>query len=403
MNEARWGLDQPAQVVGEQLAVPAAWYRGGTSNALVVRRESLPTSDRDDLASWLWAAYGSGDVRQVDGLGAGDMLRSKFAIVGPSDRPDADVDYTFVQLGVSEKMIDWTILCGNISSVVGPYAVDEGLVPAVEPATTVRIYNSNTQSVIHATVQVRDGRARTEGDFEMAGVPGTGSVVELDFRESAGTQTGRVLPTGRVRDVLDVEGLGQVEVSIVDVSIPLVFVQASSLGVTGAESHAVLLADQKVRERVSAVRRAAAVMLGWASSVDRADEEARIRPGAVMVGPPAAWTDMRGVQLEAAACDLHVRAASVVNVHKAFMGTGSICAGVAARIPGTVVHDVTRPEAHERGEYRLGHPSGTTPVLVDLTMADGVPTITQASIERSARRMFEGRVLVPTRRLSWRP
>jgi 2-methylaconitate cis-trans-isomerase PrpF len=389
------------ELVGDQLAVPATWYRGGTSNALIVRREALPTQDPGELAEWLWAAYGTPDVRQVDGLGAGDMLRSKFAIVSPSERDDADVDYTFVQLGVAERMIDWSILCGNISSAIGPYAVDEGLVSVAGPETVVRIHNTNTGKVIHATVRTVGGRAAVTGDLSVAGVPGTGSPIDLDFRESAGTQTGLVLPTGRRRDVLDVQGLGSVEVSVVDVSLPVAFVSASRLGATGAESHRELLADAELRERATAVRRAVAVHLGWAGDVSRADIESRIRPAVVLVGPPADWVDLAGRTHYAAECDVHVRAVSNVDVHKAFMGTGSVCAGVAARLKGTVVHDVTRETAHGSGDYRLAHPSGVTSVSVDLEQSQEEPVVERASFQRTARRMFEGRVLVPVARLPW--
>jgi 2-methylaconitate cis-trans-isomerase PrpF len=391
----------PLELVGDQLAVRAAWYRGGTSNALVVRRESLPTQDPDELAEWLWAAYGTPDVRQIDGLGGGDMLRSKFAIVSSSARDDADVDYTFVQLGVADRFIDWSILCGNISSAIGPFAVDEGLVATTGPETRVRVFNTNTGKVIHLTVRTAGGMAATSGHLSIAGVPGTGSAIDLDFRESAGTQSGLVLPTGNRRDVLDVMGVGSVDVSIVDVSLPVVFVAAQSLGVTGAESHGELVANVDLRERATAVRRAAAVRLGWAASVSTADVDARIRPAVVLVGAPRGWSDLQGRAQPADSCDLHVRAVSNVNVHKAFMGTGSICAGVAANLEGTVVNAVARPSAHAAGVYRLAHPSGTTDVAVETDQTDTEPAILRASLQRTARRMFDGRVLVPVSRLPW--
>jgi 2-methylaconitate cis-trans-isomerase PrpF len=390
-----------AEVVGDQLAVRAAWYRGGTSNALIVRREDLPTQDPDELADWLWSAYGTPDVRQIDGVGGGDMLRSKFAIVSPSDRPDADVDYTFVQLGVAERMINWTILCGNISSAIGPYAIDEGLVPVHGEVTSVRIYNTNTNKVIHAEVRTVDGRAASSGDLAIAGVPGSGSAIDLDFRESAGTQTGLVLPTGRRRDVLAVAGVGEVEVSVIDVSIPVAFIAAASLGATGAESHHELLADVDLRERATAVRRAVAARLGWASSIETADAESRFRPAVVLVAAPADWDDIGARRRPAASCDVHVRAVSNVDVHKAFMGTGSVCAGVAASLHGTVVHDVTRSSAHVSGRYRLAHPSGVTEVSVELDQRNEEPVVTRAAFQRTARRMFDGRVYVPTGRLPW--
>jgi 2-methylaconitate cis-trans-isomerase PrpF len=222
-------------------------------------------------------------------------------------------------------------------------------------------------------------------------VPGSGSAIDLDFRESAGTQTGLVLPTGRRRDVLAVAGVGEVEVSVIDVSIPVAFIAAASLGATGAESHHELLADVDLRERATAVRR----------SGHEDDGRSEPRLGVGLVAAPADWDDIGARRRPAASCDVHVRAVSNVDVHKAFMGTGSVCAGVAASLHGTVVHDVTRSSAHVSGRYRLAHPSGVTEVSVELDQRNEEPVVTRAAFQRTARRMFDGRVYVPTGRLPW--
>lgn len=387
--------------MARQVGVPAAWYRGGTSAALIVRADDLPSQDRAEIGEWLLAAYGSPDVRQIDGLGGGDGQRSKFAIVAPPSRPDADLDYTFVQLGVNRPDVNWSLMCGNISSAIGPYAIDEGLVPAVEPVTRVRIHNTNTGRLILADVQVEDGHVVVDGDTRIDGVPGTSAPVFLDYSDGAGTVNGRMLPTGNVRDTFQVEGVGAVEVSVVDVTLPMLFIPAERLGATGSEPHAQLVADLDLRAKIAQIRRTVCAELGWATSVATADAENRLNPAACIVGPAAAWTTLNGLELPADYADFAARAISVLDVHKSFMVTGTIAAGAAAAIEGTVVHDVTSPAAHARGSYRLGHPSGVSEAFVELDRTSDTPRLARASMVRTARRMFDGTVYVPASRLPW--
>src|SRR5581483_1565319 len=206
--------------------VRAVFVRGGTSRALVFHARDLP-----ERAAWdpiFLAALGSPDPygRQLDGLGGGISSLSKVAVVGPPTHPDADVDYTFGQVEVSRPVVDYRGNCGNISSAIGPFAIDEGLVAAEAPLTRVRIHNTNTRKLIHARVPVEGGRAAVHGDFALDGVPGTGARIALDFLDPGGAVTGRLLPTGAARDVLDVPGLGALAASLVDATTPLAVVRA---------------------------------------------------------------------------------------------------------------------------------------------------------------------------------
>src|SRR3954447_26721928 len=176
--------------------LPISILRGGTSRGLFFLAKDLP-KERERIEAILRDAFGSPDARQINGLGGATPNTSKAAIIGPPSRPDADVDYTFAQVDTRTPLVDWGGNCGNISSAVGPFAVDAGLVAAVEPETVVRIHNTNTQKIIVAHVPVSDGRAVRHGDYSIPGVPGTGARVDLEFTDPGGSVTGSLLPTGR--------------------------------------------------------------------------------------------------------------------------------------------------------------------------------------------------------------
>ena len=253
-----------------QPRVPAAFVRGGTSNAVVFDRRHLP--DDEAVRERLFvAALGSPDPygRQLDGMGGGISSLSKVCIVGPPSRPDADVDYTFGQVAVDRPQIDWSSNCGNMSSAIGPFAVDEGMVDAPGPESVVVIHNTNTGKLIRSRFPVEDGRAAVEGDTAIPGVPGTGAPVDLEFLDPGGAVTGALLPTGNVLDLLEVEGGGSVPVSMVDAANPFVFVDANDVGLTGTEMPAALDARAEVMERLERIRAAAAVAMGIAASPGR--------------------------------------------------------------------------------------------------------------------------------------
>ncbi|HEY9662895.1 MAG TPA: PrpF domain-containing protein, partial [Allocoleopsis sp.] len=192
----------------EQLGIPATLMRGGTSKALFVQAKDLPTTELEQLDKWIRAVFGSPDRRQIDGVGGGDLLTSKLAIIAPSTRPDADIDYTFAQVGVDVPTIVRNLNCGNISAAVAPFVIDAGLVLATDPLTKVRIHNTNTGTIIYSEVPTRNGKACTQGELSISGVPGTGAEIRLDFRNTVGSGTGVLLPTGNVRDTLNVDGIG---------------------------------------------------------------------------------------------------------------------------------------------------------------------------------------------------
>ena len=205
------------------------------------------------FAEFILAVYGSPDVRQIDGLGGADVLTSKHAIISPSARPNADVDYTFGQVSFETAFVDYRGNCGNISSAVGPFSIDEGLVAAVEPMTTVRINMTNSNKILVAEVPVKDGKAMVDGDFVIDGVPGTGAKIAMDWSDVVGGITGKLLPTGNAKDTIEVDGV-KYAVSIVDAGNPVVFIHAASLNMKGTESPYEIESNKPLMETIEKIR-----------------------------------------------------------------------------------------------------------------------------------------------------
>jgi 2-methylaconitate cis-trans-isomerase PrpF len=379
-----------------QRRIRAVFVRGGTSRALVFHRRDL-SEDRDAWNAVFLAALGSPDPsgRQLDGLGGGISSLSKVAVVGPPTRPDADVDYTFGQVEVARAAVDYRGNCGNISSAIGPFAIDEGLVVAEAPVTLVRIHNTNTGKLIHAHVPVEGGEAAVRGDFVLDGVPGTGARIALDFLDPGGAVTGRLLPTGHVQDAVEVPGLGAVALSLVDATNPMVFVRAKDLGLEGTERPDDLDTRPGLPARLEAIRGAAAVRMGLAGSPEAAARTSPAVPKVVVLAPPAGYRTLAGAAVEAHSVDVVARIVSMGKVHRAFALTGAMCLAVAARVPGTIAHEAAAL-AGAAGDVRIGHPSGVLGVAAAVRPgADGAPVAQTVTVYRTARRLMEGFVRIP--------
>src|SRR6266436_3243046 len=364
-----------------QKKIRAVYMRGGTSRCLVFHQADLPPagSERDRI---LLAALGSPDPygRQLDGMGGGISSLSKACIIGAATHPDADVDYTFAQIEVAKAIVDYKGNCGNCSSSVGPFAIDEGLVKAVEGETVVRIHNTNTKKLIVAHVPVHDGEAVVEGDFELAGVAGRGARIALDFLDPGGAGTGRLLPTGRALDTID-----GVAASLVDATNPVVFVRAKDLGLAGTETPQAMDADRNLSTRLEKIRTIAAEMMGIPGSA--------ANPKVAVVAPPAAFAALDGARYVAEQVDLLARVVSMGNCHRAFALTSAMCLAVAARIDGTVVSECDGSRGEE--DVRLGHPSGVLPIAATVSSRGGITHAECVTVYRTARRLMEGFIRVP--------
>ena len=385
-----------------QLRIPAVFMRGGTSNAVVFDRRHLP-DDEAARERLFVAALGSPDPygRQLDGMGGGISSLSKVCIVGPPSRPDADVDYTFGQVSVDRPHIDWSSNCGNMSSAIGPFAVDEGMVEAPGPEGVVVIHNTNTGRLIRSRFPVEDGRAAVEGETAIPGVPGTGAAVDLEFLDPGGAVTGALLPTGNVLDHLEVEGAGTVRASLVDAANAFVFVDATDVGIDGTEMPADLDARPEVMERLERVRAAAAVAMGIAADPAEASSRFPSSPKIGVVAPPRPATTLRGESVETAEGDLTARMVSMHNVHRALPLTGVLGFAVAAAIEGTVVTRALRSRgAGDSDRIRLISPSGVITAAAAVRRAGGGGWhADRACVRRTQRRLFDGFVYVPAGRM----
>ena len=373
-----------------QQKFPAVFMRGGTSKAIMFHARDLPAARAQWDAIFL-SAMGSPDPhgRQLDGMGGGISSLSKVCVIAPSQREDADVDYTFAQVQVKEARVDYGANCGNMSSAVGPFAVEEGLVAAADGEATVRIFNTNTRKIIHSTFGVHGGRAAVKGALAIPGVAGTGAPIRLDFLDPGGATTGKLLPSGNASDVLDIPGLGRIEVSMVDAANACVFVAAATLGMKGTEMPEELERNAAVLEALAAIRLHASVAMGIARTLD----EARARTAVPFIGFVSPAQDARtlsGESLAAAAADLSVRMISNGQPHRALPLTASLCAAVAARIEGSVVWQASRRNAGDA--LRLAMPSGVLMVGAEAGRENGAWRVARGSFYRTARRLFEGYV-----------
>jgi 2-methylaconitate cis-trans-isomerase PrpF len=317
----------------EQTSIRTVIMRGGTSKALFIHENHLPQnqSERD---SFILALYGSPDKRQIDGLGGADILTSKLAIIGFSSREDADINYTFGQVSIDQPYVSYDINCGNISSAVAMYAIEEGYVRPEEPITEVRIHNTNTNKILVAKVPVKNGYPLVEGNYQIDGVPGFGAEIKLDYSLTVGSSTSKLLPTDRVTDSLYIPSIDKsIEISFVDVANLCLFYRARDIGLTGTESPKDFTPEQI--ELIEEIRIEACKVLGL--------KENPLLPFQVAVSEPASYPRFgTGEMVEGEDIDVVVRLATKLGVHKAFPGTVGVCAAMAAMIPGTIIHQCTR-------------------------------------------------------------
>ncbi|RHR53493.1 3-methylitaconate isomerase [Clostridium sp. AF18-27] len=366
---------------------PCVYMRGGTSKAVFFHEKDLP----EDKSGWdeiFLKVMGTPDVKQIDGMGGTVSSTSKIAVISPSDCQDVDVNYTFRQVDIVIPRVDGSANCGNISSAVGPFAIDEGLVPAVEPITVVRILNTNTNKIIEEHVRVENGRAMVHGDEVIKGVPGTGSRIDMYFEDPAGSRTGKLFPTGQKKEIFDVPGYGPAEVTVLDCSNPMVFIKASDLGIKGTEL-VELNQNKDVMEHIERIRGMAAVKCGFVENWEEARTKSTSAPKVSIVSAPQDYVDMDGNQVKAEDMDICVRAVSVGALHKAYPMTVAVGTGSAARIAGTIVSEIA---VNNKGAdvVRLGHSSGITDVDVKM---DG-ENVLKGGVTRTARRIMDGYVYI---------
>ncbi|MFJ8237938.1 2-methylaconitate cis-trans isomerase PrpF family protein [Ureibacillus sp. NPDC094379] len=362
------------------MRVPVTVMRGGTSKGVFLNFEDMPT-DRLIWDEFLLDIMGSPDRRQIDGLGGANSLTSKVAIIKSSELDGVDVEYTFAQVSIANNLVDFKGNCGNISSAVGPYAIEQGLVPAIEPITTVRIYNTNTKKIIIAEVEVENGRVKTDGMCSIPGVPGTGSPIYLSFTNAEGAVTGKLFPTGNPVDLIQ-SSRGPINISIIDVANPLVFVNASDVGLTGSE-----LPHEFSKEKLielEEIRSIAAEMCQFAAREDATMKSPAV-PKMTIIAPPMDYIDVTGIERKASDMDCRIRMMSMQEPHQALAISGAICITAGAFLADTILSEVVKVNQEV---VRLGHPGGIMETKVDL-IAGHIGAI---KVVRTARIILEGYV-----------
>lgn len=343
--------------------IPCIWMRGGTSKGAYFNAADLPAAPpaRDAL---MLRIMGSPDPRQIDGIGGGDPLASKVAVLSPSRHAGADVDYLFLQVFVDQALVSDAQACGNILAGVGPAAIEMGLVPAQNGETPVRIFMENTGEVALATVQTPDRRVSYDGNAAIDGVPGRHAPIPLLFQNLAGSMCGAMLPTGRAVDVIDGAAC-----TLIDMGMPIVVMNAADFGLTGSESRAALDANAPLKQRIESIRLAAGPMMHLGDVTEKSV------PKMTLVSAP-----QQGGTLCSRSFIPH-------RCHASIGVFAAISLAAACTLPEGPAAGLAQPP--KAGRFAIEHPTGTSEVLIQ-TAPDG--SITGAGTLRTARKLMAGRV-----------
>ena len=356
--------------MSDLIGIPTIFMRGGTSRGPYFKADDLPkdVATRDRV---LLAAMGSPDVRQIDGLGGADTLTSKVAIVSKSSRPGVDVDYLFAQVDVSKPIVDTSPSCGNMLAGVAPFAIETGLFPAADGETRVMIYNVNTESRIEAIVQTPGRQVQYTGDARIDGVPGTAAPIVLNFMDVVGSVSGKLLPTGNLRDVID-----GIEVTCIDVAMPMIMMRAKDFGLTGYEGRPEINSNKELFARLEPIRREAGKRMGFGDVSDK------VIPKVGLLSPPRDGGTITSRYLTPHA------------LHAAHAVTGAVCVSSAVALEGTIAHELAKGDDANPRTIWIEHPSGQVDVRLEVK-GKGKDMDVIAGTLRTARPIMKGEVLVP--------
>ena len=361
-----------------QTGIPYFFMRGGTSRGPYFNRADLP-EDLDVLAQVLIAAVGSGHRLNIDGIGGGDAVTTKVAMLSKSEDKWADVDYFFAQVSVEKQLVDFKPTCGNILSGVGPAAIEMGLIDPQEGETEIRIRSVNTGAQILAKVQTPGKEITYDGDAEIAGVPGQAAPISLNFMGVVGSSTGAFLPTGNLRDRID-----GIDVTCMDVAMPMVIARASDFGLTGYETVQELDDNKDFFKRLESIRLNAGELMGMG------DVSESVTPKFGLFAPAREGGTIA------------TRYFMPWNTHPSMAVTGSQCMASCALTPGTIADGLLERPTSSPANVVLEHASGTIEVLVDFSSEDGF-SLNSAGLLRTARKLADGNIYVPARIWSGRP
>src|SRR5258708_1685704 len=320
--------------------------------------------------------------RQLDGMGGGISSLSKIAVISPSAREGIDVDYTFAQVGIDKPVVSYRANCGNISSAVGPFALDEGLVSTTAQQATVRIFNTNTKKKLVAQFVTEDGQAKVGGDYKIDGVSRAGSPIKLTFIDPAGAATGKLLPTGNVRDVLHIGNGVKIEASLVDVANPVAVINMDDVCSEAQGFDTAWFQSAEQCKILEDVRVAAALAMGLVGDEETARTRMTNLPLVAIVRRPGRYKTNSGIDVDANRIDIVTQMMSMGLPHKATPLTGAMCLAAGCKITGTLANDLANPDGLSRDEFRIGHPSGVLQLTASCTHVAGAWRVAEAGVER---------------------
>lgn len=378
--------------------IKTVFMRGGTSKGCLFHREDLPENPAEWDSIFL-QAMGDPDPKQIDGMGGTVSSNNKIVVIWKSEEGNVDIEYLVGQVIVGKSQVDYKSNCGNMTAAVPAFAVEEGMVEITEPITTVRMLNKNTDKYINVTVPI-DPETHTfaqDGDCAIAGVDGTAAELRVDFLNPAGSKTGKLLPTGRTLDVLEVPGHGLIEATILDVSNPLVLVRAEDIGLKGTELPAEVDANKEASALLEKIRGTAACMMGFAKDLQDATDHSPAVPKVGFFTAPVSYTDIENKEVMESSMDLCARVISVFKCHKACPLTAASSISVAAKLDGSIVQKTLGTEIGDLPTVRIGHPSGVM-TMVPTVIKHG-PNINEAevpgvAVQRTARRIMDGMLYI---------
>src|SRR3954467_14391203 len=358
--------------MSDLVGIPVIFMRGGTSRGPYFKAEDLPKDEavRDRV---LLAAMGSPDPRQIDGLGGADTLPSKGALLSKSTRPGVDLDYLFAQVDIGKPIVDTAPSCGNMLAGVAPFGIETGIIPAQDGETRVMIYNVNTEARIEAIVKTPGKSVQYSGDARIDGVPGTAAPIILNFMDVVGSISGKMLPTGNVRDVIN-----GVEVTCIDVAMPMIMMRAKDFGLSGYEGRPAINANKDLFAKVEPIRLEAGRRMGFGDVSDK------VIPKVGLLLPPKDGGTIASRYLTPHA------------LHAAHAVTGAVCLATACALEGSIAHELAKPDDANPRTIWIEHPSGQVDVLLQ-TKGKGADMDVVAGALRTARPIMKGEVLVPKR------
>ena len=358
----------------DQIGIPAAYMRGGTSKGLLFDKKDLP-SERDKLTKFLLTVMGSPDLRQINGIGGATSVTSKVCIVSKSDLKNIDIDYFFAQVSVDKAIVDYGPTCGNMLSAVGPFAIERGMIKAIDPKTKIVIRSVNTGSIIEADIPTLNKKIKYAGEFKIAGVPGSGSPILLKFKNIVGGATGKLLPTGE--PIIKIEG---VDVTCLDVSMPIVMANALDFGVKGNETSKELNNNKNLLKKIEKIRLLAALKMGMGDVRDK------VIPKFALLSKPLNGGTITSRYFTPKTC------------HETHAATGTNCIAAACLIKNTVAENIAKIKPVDEYNVVLEHPLGSIDCIVQIS-SSAIDTdenfIQSCGIYRTARKIMDGHVYVP--------